>query len=182
MIFSPLPLKGAYIINLDKIEDNRGFFARFYCIEEFEKQGLNTNLVQMNTTLSRKKGIIRGLHFQRPPKAEIKVVRCLRGAIWDVIVDLRANSPTFGQWLSEELNDENRSMMYVPEGFAHGFQTISEDVELLYLHSEFYSAVHEGGLLYNDQAVGIDWPLPVSEISERDTLHSHLNQLEPIII
>lgn len=180
MIFSPLPLKGAYIINLDKKEDKRGFFARFYCKKEFKKQGLNTNLVQMNTTLSRKKGTIRGLHFQRPKKSEAKVVRCLRGAIWDVIVDIQVNSPTYGEWYGTELNDENRTMMYLPKGFAHGFQTLVDNVELLYLHSEFYSAEHEGGLLYNDVMVDIDWPLPVSEISERDMLHPYLNQLEPI--
>ena len=180
MIFTSLQLKGAYIINLDKKEDKRGFFARFYCMNEFEKQGLITNLVQMNTTLSREKGTIRGLHFQNLPKAEVRIVRCLRGKIWDVIVDIRAKSPTYGQWYGKELNEENRTSMYVPKGFAHGFQTLVDDVELLYLHSNFYSSEHEGGILYNDKTVGVDWPLPVSEISERDTLHPRLNQVKPI--
>ena len=180
MIFTSLQLKGAYIINLDKKEDKRGFFARLYCREEFEKQGLITNLVQMNTTLSREKGTIRGLHFQNLPKAEVRIVRCLRGKIWDVIVDIRAKSPTYGQWYGKELNEENRTMMYVPKGFAHGFQTLIDNVELLYLHSEFYSKEHEGGLLYADKTVNIDWPLPVSEISERDKVHPMLSELNPI--
>ena len=180
MIFTSLPLEGAYSINIDKKDDSRGFFARLYCREEFEKQGLITNLVQMNTTLSREKGTIRGLHFQNLPKAEVRIVRCLRGKIWDVIVDIRAKSPTYGQWYGKELNEENRTMMYVPKGFAHGFQTLVDDVELLYLHSNFYSSEHEGGILYNDNTVGVDWPLPVSEISERDTLHPRLNQVKPI--
>ena len=180
MIFTSLPLEGAYSINIDKKDDSRGFFARLYCREEFEKQGLITNLVQMNTTLSRETGTIRGLHFQNLPKAEVRIVRCLRGKIWDVIVDIRAKSPTYGQWYGKELNEENRTMMYVPKGFAHGFQTLVDDVELLYLHSEFYSSEHEGGILYNDKTIGVDWPLPVSEISERDTLHPRLKQLKPI--
>jgi dTDP-4-dehydrorhamnose 3,5-epimerase len=180
MIFTSLPLEGAYSINIDKKDDSRGFFARLYCREEFKKQGLNTNLVQMNTTLSRKKGTVRGLHFQRPPKEEVKIVRCIRGVIWDVIVDLRSNSTTFGKWYSKELNEDNRTMMYVPEGFAHGFQTLIDNVELLYLHSEFYSKEHEDGLLYNDKAVAIDWPLPVSEISARDQSHPTLSELNPI--
>jgi len=180
MIFTSLPLEGAYSINIDKKDDSRGFFARLYCREEFEKQGLITNLVQMNTTLSREKGTIRGLHFQNLPKAEVKIVRCLRGKIWDVIVDIRAKSPTYGQWYGKELNEENRTMMYVPKGFAHGFQTLADNVELLYLHSEFYSKKNEGGLLYADKTVNIDWPLPVSDISERDKVHPMLSELNPI--
>ncbi len=179
MIFNELPLKGAYTIDLEKREDDRGFFARFYCKEEYIKEGLNNKIVQMNTTLSKEKGTVRGLHFQYPPKAETKVVRCIYGSIWDVIVDIRESSPTYGKWYAAELNDNNRTMMYVPEGFAHGFQTLADNVELLYLHSEFYSKEHEGGLLYADKTVNIDWPLPVSEISERDKSHPILSELNP---
>ena len=179
MIFNKLPLQGAYTINLEKNEDKRGFFARIFCLDEFEKQGLNISVIQMNTTLSKERGTVRGLHFQRPPKAEIKIVRCISGSIWDVIVDIRESSPTYGKWYAAELNDNNRTMMYVPEGFAHGFQTLADNVELLYLHSEFYSKEHEDGLLYNDKAVAIDWPLPVSEISERDKSHPIFSEFNP---
>ena len=180
MIFNELPLKGAYTIDLEKREDGRGFFARFFCSEEFENQGLNISVIQMNTTLSKERGTVRGLHFQRPPKAEIKIVRCISGSIWDVIVDIRKSSPTYGKWYAAELNDNNRTMMYVPKGFAHGFQTLADNVELLYLHSEFYSKKNEGGLLYADKTVNIDWPLPVSDISERDKVHPMLSELNPI--
>ena len=178
--FTELPLKGAYTIDLDKREDDRGFFARYWCKNEFEELGLDTNIVQINNSLSPQKGSLRGLHYQRPPKAETKIVRCIRGSIWDVIVDIREGSSTYGKWYSTELNDNNRTMMYVPQGFAHGFQTMVDNVELLYLHSEFYSKEDEGGLLYNDKEIAIDWPIPVSEISERDKLHPILNELEPI--
>jgi dTDP-4-dehydrorhamnose 3,5-epimerase len=180
MIFNELPLKGAYTIDLEKREDGRGFFARFFCSEEFENQRLNINVIQMNTTLSKERGTVRGLHFQRPPKEEIKIVRCISGSIWDVIVDIRKSSPTYGKWYAAELNDNNRTMMYVPKGFAHGFQTLADNVELLYLHSEFYSKKNEGGLLYADKTVNIDWPLPVSDISERDKVHPMLSELNPI--
>lgn len=180
MIFTPLPLKGAYIINLEKNKDHRGFFARLYCNEEFKKNGLNYNFVQMNNSFSRKKGTVRGLHFQRPPKAETKIMRCFRGAAWDVIVDIRSDSPTYGKWHGVELNEENRTMIYVPIGFAHGFQTLTDDVEQLYVHSEFYNQEHQGGLRYNDQAVAIEWPLPVTEISFRDKSYPFLEKLTPI--
>ena len=180
MIFNELPLKGAYTIDLEKREDGRGFFARFFCSEEFENQGLNISVIQMNTTLSKERGTVRGLHFQRPPKEEIKIVRCISGSIWDVIVDIRKSSPTYGKWYAAELNDNNRTMMYVPKGFAHGFQTLADNVELLYLHSEYYSQENEGGLLYNDKDVNIEWPLSVSEISSKDQSHPTLIDLEPI--
>ena len=180
MKFNALPLKGAYTIDLDKREDDRGFFARYWCKEEFSKMGLDTTIAQINNSMSRQRGTLRGLHFQRPPKSETKIVRCIYGAIWDVIVDVRVNSPTYGQWFGTELNAENRIMMYVPKGFAHGFQTLADNVELIYLHSEFYSQKNEGGLLYNDQNVGIEWPLAISEISERDKIHPILSKLHPI--
>jgi len=178
--FTELPLKLAYTVDLEKRGDERGFFARYWCQNEFSKLGLDANIVQINNSMSRYKGTIRGLHFQRPPKAETKIVRCIRGSIWDVIVDIRSESPTYGDWYGFELNEDNRTMMYIPKGFAHGFQTMVDNVELLYLHSEFYSKEDEGGLLYNDKDVAIDWPMPVSEISEKDKLHPTLNELEPI--
>jgi len=178
--FNELPLKGAYTIDLKKRGDERGFFARYWCQNEFSKLGLDVNIVQINNSLSRSKGTLRGLHFQYIPKAETKVIRCIRGSIWDVIVDLREDSSTYGKWFGVELTAENRTMMYVPKGFAHGFQTMVDNVELLYLHSEFYSQEDEGGLLFSDKDVAIDWPLPVSEISARDKLHPTLNELEPI--
>jgi len=182
MRFTPLPLAGAYLIDLEKKEDERGFFARYFCFNEFLDYGLNTHWVQMNTTLSRQTGTLRGLHFQRPPKAEAKVVRCLRGAIWDVIVDLRQDSKTFGKWCNAEINDVNRTMLYVPEGFAHGFQTLMENTELLYMHSEFYSAEHEGGLLATDQELNITWPLAITCNSDRDRALPTLEQLQPIVL
>jgi dTDP-4-dehydrorhamnose 3,5-epimerase len=180
MKFTELPLKGAYTIDLEKMEDVRGFFARYWCKNEFEEFGLDANIVQINNSMSRYKGTLRGLHFQFPPKAETKIVRCIYGTIWDVIVDIRESSPTYGKWYGTELNDNNRTMMYVPKGFAHGFQTLVDNVELLYFHSEFYSQKHESGLSYNDKTIAIDWPLPVSEISERDKSHPNLNKLDSI--
>lgn len=168
MIFTPLPLTGAYLIELEKKQDQRGFFARCYCEREFAEQGLETQWVQMNTTLTLKKGTVRGLHYQREPKAEDKIVRCLRGAVLDVIVDLRKKSEGYGRWHAVELNDSNRNMLYVPKGFAHGFQTLTDDVEMLYMHSEFYEPGYEGGVKYDDPGLGIDWPLDVTDISERD--------------
>jgi dTDP-4-dehydrorhamnose 3,5-epimerase len=178
--FTELPLKGAYTIDLDKREDDRGFFARYWCKNEFAKFGLDTNIVQINNSLSKTKGTIRGLHFQRPPKAETKIIRCFKGSIWDVIIDIRLDSPTYGEWYGYELNEENRTMMYVPKGFAHGFQTLVDDVELLYLHSEFYSKNNEAGLFYNDEDIAIDWPLSVTEITSRDKSHPKLRDIEPI--
>ena len=180
MIFKPLPLTGAYAINLEKKEDHRGFFARSFCLDELAKQGLEMKIAQMNTTLSKKRGTVRGLHFQRPPKAEIKIVSCICGSIWDVIVDVRKDSPTYGKWYGLELNDSNQTMMYVPKGFAHGFQTLVDNVRLLYLHSESYSAKDEGGLLFNDTAIDIKWPCPISGISDRDNHHPMLAALKPI--
>ena len=178
--FTKLPLKGAYTIDMEKYGDDRGFFARYWCQNEFSKIGLDPNIVQINNSMSKNKGTLRGLHFQRPPRAETKIVRCIHGAVWDVVVDLRVDSSTFGNWFGTELTAENRTMMYVPKGFAHGFQTLVDNVELLYLHSEFYSKEDEGGLLYNDEDVAIDWPLPIPEISERDKSHPLLHELEPI--
>lgn len=182
MIFTPLPLAGAFRIDLERREDSRGFFARLYCEREFTGQGLSAHWVQMNTSLSRDVGTVRGLHFQRPPMAEVKMVRCLRGSVFDVIIDLRAGSPTYGAWAGVELTEDNRSMLYIPQGFAHGFQTLRPETELLYFHSQVYSAPHEGGLRHDDPAVAIAWPLAVSELSARDASLSSLSHIEPIAI
>nr|VFK29606.1 MAG: dTDP-4-dehydrorhamnose 3,5-epimerase [Candidatus Kentron sp. MB]VFK33724.1 MAG: dTDP-4-dehydrorhamnose 3,5-epimerase [Candidatus Kentron sp. MB]VFK76320.1 MAG: dTDP-4-dehydrorhamnose 3,5-epimerase [Candidatus Kentron sp. MB] len=180
MIFAPLPLVGAFRIQLAKFEDDRGFFARSFCVKEFGKQGLHTHWEQMNISFNERKGTLRGLHFQRPPAAEVKVVRCTRGAIWDAIVDLRAGSETYGRWYGMELDSENHTMLYVPEGFAHGFQTLQSKTEIQYFHSVAYSPEHEGGLNTNDPDLKIDWPLPVSDISDRDRMLPFLKQLEPL--
>ena len=180
MIFTPLNLAGAFRVDLDRREDARGFFARMFCADEFAQHGLAQRFVQVNTSFSRMAGTLRGLHFQRPPMAEAKLVRCLKGAIFDVIVDLRAGSPSFGQWTGLELNEDNRSMMYMPKGFAHGFQTLRPDTELLYFHSEFYSPADEGGLNHADPALAIAWPLAPAEVSARDLAHPSLQMLEPI--
>ena len=153
-----------------------------FCKHEFSGHGLETDWVQMNNTLSRDIGTLRGMHFQYPPKAEAKIIRCLRGAVWDVIVDLREGSPTLGKWFGVEINDINRTMVYVPKGFAHGFQTLQANSELLYWHSEYYDAEEEGGLHYDDPDVGIDWPMSVSQLSVRDSKHPQLKELPLISI
>jgi dTDP-4-dehydrorhamnose 3,5-epimerase len=156
--FLKTPLEGAYLIELDKRGDERGFFARLFCENEFEAAGLETRFVQINNSLTVKKGALRGLHYQLPPAAEVKVVRAMKGALWDVIVDLRAGSSTYLKWFGAELTEDNRSMMYVPRGFGHGFITLTDNVEALYLDSAFYSPEAERGLRWNDPAIGIDWP------------------------
>lgn len=168
MIFNRTPLEGAYTIDLEKRGDDRGFFARMFCEKEFGEAGLETRFVQINNSLSAHKGTLRGMHYQLPPSAEVKVVRCVRGALWDVILDLRAGSPTFGKWFGAELTSENRTMMYVPRGFAHGFVTLTDDTEAMYLVSAFYAPDAERGVRYNDSAVGIDWPVAPVEISDKD--------------
>lgn len=180
MKFTPLSMAGAFRVDVEKREDERGFFARVFCAHEFADHGLETTFVQMNTSVTRKAGSVRGMHFQRPPKAEVKFIRCVRGAVFDVIVDLREGSPTFGRWQGTELTGDNRAMLYVPGGFAHGFQTLADDTELLYLHSEFYSPEHEGGLRFDDPDVGIVWPLPIAEMSPRDRQHPFLSQVGSI--
>ena len=168
MIFNPLSLEGAYLIALNKREDERGFFARYYCDEEFKQLNLKTNWVQMNNSLSKQKGTLRGLHFQNPPHAEVKLIRCFRGSIWDVMVDIRKNSKTYGQWYGVELSAENRNMVYIPEGFAHGFISLSDDSEILYMVSSPYAGHAEGTLRWNDPFHQIEWPIEPSIISEKD--------------
>lgn len=168
MIFKPTPLERAYLVELEKREDERGFFARTWCRKEFEAHGLTARLVQANLSFNKKRGTLRGMHYQVAPYPEAKLIRCTRGAIYDVIIDLRPDSPTHGQWFGVELTAENRLMLYVPEHFAHGFQTLTHDSEVFYQVSEFYAPAAERGVRYDDPAFGIIWPLPVAVISEKD--------------
>jgi len=168
MIFTETKLKGAYILDLDRREDARGFFARTWCRKEFEDHGLWSQLVQINLGFSSKKGTLRGMHYQIAPYQEVKVVRCTMGAICDVIIDLRTDSPTHKQWTSVELTAGNHRMIYVPEGFAHGYQSLVDDTEIYYQTSQFYHPDFARGRRYNDPAFGIKWPLPVARISNQD--------------
>jgi dTDP-4-dehydrorhamnose 3,5-epimerase len=180
MKLTPLPLAGAFSIELEPRGDDRGFFARLFCAEKFAARGLAAAWTQCNMSFSANRGTVRGLHFQRPPAAETKLVRCTQGAIFDVIVDLRLGSETYGQWHGEKLDQASRAMIYVPEGFAHGFQTLTDKVEMLYFHSHSYSAKDEGGLRWDDADLGIPWPLAVSDMSPRDRAFPGLHELEPI--
>jgi dTDP-4-dehydrorhamnose 3,5-epimerase len=169
MIFSETELPGAYVIDLEPIEDERGFFARSWCEREFSKHGLSTKIAQANISFNKRKGTLRGMHFQKPPHAEVKLVRCTRGAIYDVIIDLRPDSPARSRWIGVELTAENRRMLYVPKLFAHGFQTLADDTEIFYLVSDFYAPEAEGGVRWDDPAFGIDWPLgEPTDISDKD--------------
>lgn len=168
MIFTPLPLKGSYEISLSPREDNRGWFTRFYCKKEFEQINHTREWVQMNHSFTKAKGSVRGLHYQYPPYGEIKVVRCIVGAVYDVIVDIRKGSETFLQWDATELSEHKRNMLYIPEGFAHGFQTLTENCQLIYFHSEYFAEGSEGAIRFDDPSIGITWPLSVADISGRD--------------
>ncbi|MCK4347441.1 MAG: dTDP-4-dehydrorhamnose 3,5-epimerase, partial [Thermoplasmatales archaeon] len=170
------PLKGAFIIKPEPFEDTRGRFSRIFCKKEFQAISLVKNIVQVNHSITVEKGAIRGMHFQYPPKAETKMVKCICGSVFDVIIDLRKGSPTFLKWHGETLSAKNIKMMYVPEGFAHGFQTLSENTELLYLHTEFYSSEHEGAVCYDDPIINISWPLEVTDISDKDQNYSLLSK------
>ena len=175
MKFQATSLDGAYVIVPEPRQDERGWFMRTYCEREFAQIGHSKAWVQMNHSLTHQAGAIRGMHFQYAPQAEIKLVRCIAGRIFDVIVDLRAGSPTLGQWISVELSAENRQMLYIPEGFAHGFQTLTTDCQLIYCHSEYYAPEYEGAIRYNDPRINITWPLPITDLSERDTRHPLLD-------
>ena len=168
MIFIETKLKGAYIIEPERLEDERGFFARTWCEDEFAAHGLNPRLVQCNISFNKKKGALRGMHYQVAPYEEAKLVRCTKGAIYDVIIDLRFNSPTHKQWFAVELTAENRKMLYVPEGFAHGFQTLEDDSEVFYQMSEFYHPECARGVRWNDPAFRIEWPIKIAVISLKD--------------
>ena len=174
MKFIETALKGALIIHPELVEDERGFFARTFCRNEFAARGLNPELVQCSISFNRKKGTIRGMHLQLPPCEEIRLVRCTRGAIYDVIVDLRSESPTFRKWIAAELTEANRHQLYVPAGFAHGFQTLGDDCEVFYQMTEFYAPQYSFGVRFDDPALKIDWPQPVTVISARDRSYPDL--------
>ena len=168
MIFRETKLKGAFIVELERLEDERGFFARTWCQREFEAHGLNPRLVQCNVSFNKEKGTLRGMHYQTAPHAEAKLVRCTRGAIYDVSIDLRPGSPTFKQWLAVELTADNHRMLYMPEGFAYGFQTLEDNTEISYQMSEFYHPECAGGVRWNDPTFGIEWPIANPILSAKD--------------
>src|SRR4029078_2312574 len=179
MIFNGTKLKGAYIIDIERREDSRGFFARAFCQKAFEAHGLKPTIAQANGALNVKRGTVRGMHFQYPPAAETKLVRCTRGAILDIIVDLRPESLTYLQHIEVELNEDNQRALYVPERFAHGYQALRDNTDTSYQVGEFYTPSAEGGLMYNDPKLGLKWPLPVSVISDKDQKFELLSKIEP---
>jgi dTDP-4-dehydrorhamnose 3,5-epimerase len=179
MIFTETTLKGAFVIDLERREDSRGFFARAFCQNEFAAHGLKPLIAQANVAFNHLRGTLRGMHFQYPPAAETKVVRCTRGAILDIIVDLRPESATYLQNVSVELSEDNGRTLYVPERFAHGYQVLRDRTETSYQVGEFYAPGSEGGLMYNDPLLGLQWPLPVAVISDKDAKWDPLDAIEP---
>ena len=179
MIFTETKLAGAFIIDLERREDSRGFFARAFCQNEFAAHGLKPIIAQANVAHNIKKGTVRGMHFQFPPAAETKLVRCTRGAILDIIVDLRPESPTYLEHVAVELNDENQRALYVPERFAHGYQVLSDSTDTSYQVGEFYAPEAESGLMYNDPRLGLEWPCPVTVISDKDQKFRLIDEIEP---
>lgn len=175
MIFAETRLQAAFVIDIDRLEDGRGFFARSWCEREFAAHGIETKFVQSNISFNAKKGTLRGLHYQAAPYEEAKLVRCTMGAIFDVIVDLRPNSQTYKEWVSVELTSENRRMIYVPKGFAHGFLTLADNCEVFYQMSEFYAAGYSRGIKWNDSVFGITWPAEVKVISGQDKSYPDFN-------
>ena len=171
MKFIKTKLKGAYIIDIEKRQDVRGFFARTFCADEFAENGLETKFVQANMSFNFKKGTLRGMHFQKSPYGEDKLVRCTRGSLFDVIIDLRPDSPTFKQWLGVELTEENHRALFVPKGFAHGFLPLEDNTEINYLVSQFYTPAADSGVRYNDPAFNIQWPITPVTMSEKDASH-----------
>lgn len=170
MLFTPTTLPDAYLVDLKRLEDERGFFARSWCAREAKELGIDPNIVQCNVSFNKTKGTLRGMHLQLPPFAESKLVRTTRGAIYDVIIDLRPASPTFKRWFGVELTADNRRALFVPKGFAHGFQILEDNTEIFYQMSEYYSPEHARGVRWNDPAFGIDWPLEVTEMSPKDRI------------
>jgi dTDP-4-dehydrorhamnose 3,5-epimerase len=168
MIFTETPIAGAYLIDLEKRGDDRGFFARVFCRTEFGERDLDTEFVQINNSLSAERGTLRGLHYQLAPAEEVKVVRCVAGALWDVILDVRPQSPTFGLWFGAELSATNRRMMYAPRGVAHGFVTLTDDTEAFYLVSAFYAPERERGIRWNDPRFAVEWPVAPVVMSDKD--------------
>lgn len=178
MIFTETRLKGAFLIEPERLEDERGFFARTWCQREFEARGLPSRFVQCSLSFNRRRGTLRGLHYQVAPCAEAKLVRCTMGAIYDVIADLRPESSTFKQWEAVELTADNRRMLYIPEGFAHGFQTLTDDTEVFYQISQFYCPEHSRGVRWDDPTFSIEWPGTPSVMSERDQGFSHFEDAQ----
>jgi dTDP-4-dehydrorhamnose 3,5-epimerase len=178
MIFTETKLKGAFIIDIEPREDSRGFFARAFCQHEFEAHGLKPVIAQANVAFNKKRGTLRGMHFQLPPVAETKLLRCTRGGILDIIVDLRPESPTYLQHIAVELNEDNSRALYIPERFAHGYQVLRDNTETSYQVGEFYAPGSEGGLFYNDPRLALPWPLPVAVISEKDQQWKLLDEQE----
>jgi dTDP-4-dehydrorhamnose 3,5-epimerase len=168
MIFTDTPLAGAKLIELEQRSDDRGFFARLWCRHEFEANGVPTALAQVNNSFSRERGTLRGMHYQVAPRGEAKLLRCIRGSVYDVIVDLRPESPTYKRWFGAMLTAANRAMLYVPEGFAHGYLALEDDSEVIYFVSEFYSPEHERGVRHDDPAFGIEWPIEAAVVSDKD--------------
>ncbi len=180
MKFKETRLKGAYIIDIDPVEDERGSFSRTFCGREFQARGLTANIAQCSVSFNKEKGMLRGLHYQSDPYKETKLVRCIKGAIYDVILDLRRHSETFKQWTAVELNEDNKRSLYIPEGFAHGFQVLEERTEVFYQISEFYHPECARGVRWNDTAFGIKWPLSEPSLSDKDRNYSNFyvdNQL-----
>ncbi len=175
MIFTETTLKGSYLVGLEPVADERGWFVRTWCKNEFAEIGLSAQWVQLNHSYTSQTGTLRGMHYQLPPFSEIKLVRCIAGAVYDVIIDLRKDSPTFLQWFGTTLSAANKNMIYIPGGFAHGFQALHDDCELIYHHAQFYTPGVEGGIKYDEPKVNIEWPLPVAAISDRDKAHPFLN-------
>ncbi|MEM9935660.1 MAG: dTDP-4-dehydrorhamnose 3,5-epimerase [Bacteroidota bacterium] len=175
MKFTETKLPGAYLIDLEPFQDHRGMFARTFCKKEFHEIGHHKEFVQFNHSRTGSKGTLRGMHYQLPPFTEIKLIRCIRGAVYDVIIDLRKGSPTFLQYVGVELTEEKQNMIYVPEGFAHGFQTLTDDAELLYKHTAYYTPGSEGGLRYDEPRVNIVWPIDPQGLSKRDLSAAYLS-------
>ena len=179
MIFKPIFLEGAYLIEPERRSDERGFFARTWCARELADHGLNTDIAQCNTSHSSSKGTLRGMHYQRPPFQEDKIVSCIRGAIFDVVIDLRVDSETYMRWFGVHLSEENGYMIYVPKGFAHGVQTLEDETRISYLVTSTYAPAAEAGLRFDDPAFNIEWPLPVSVISSKDRLWPRFTNDDP---
>jgi dTDP-4-dehydrorhamnose 3,5-epimerase len=179
MLFTETKLTGAFILDLERREDDRGFFARTFCQHEFAEHGLKAVIAQANVAFNKRKGTLRGMHFQFPPAAETKLVRATRGAILDIIVDLRPESPTYLQHVAVELTADNHRALYVPERFAHGYQVLEDNTETTYQVGEFYAPDVESGLHYNDPRLGLSWPLAVEEISPKDAVWKNLADVEP---
>lgn len=176
MIFTETKLKGAFVVEIERFEDDRGFFALSWSQKAFAKRGLDSTLVECNLSFNKKRGTVRGMHYQHEPHGQAKLVRCTMGAIYDVIIDLRQSSPTMNQWFGVELNADNRKMLYVPVNFAHGFQTLADNTEVLYQMSSVYVPESGRGVRWNDPVFGINWPHKVTSISERDATYADFSR------